>query len=84
MRSLPAINEQLAAAVRKVNAAFYAIPENVRPDPAGWDGLDREVDAACAARDRERALAAIAAWEGHWLSTFSRCLLNAPLEGRAA
>jgi hypothetical protein len=60
----------LAAAVRCVNAAFYAIPEGHRPDPAPWDALDREIDAAFAAGDRERALAAIRAWRDHWLSRF--------------
>jgi hypothetical protein len=60
----------LAAAVRRVNAAFYAIPADRRPDPAPWDELDREVDAAFAAGDRGRALAAVRVWEDHWLSRF--------------
>lgn len=59
---LPGVNGALADAIRVVNARFYAIPEAERPPPAPWSGLECEVDAACAAGDRERALAAVRAW----------------------
>jgi hypothetical protein len=48
------------------------IPEESRPDAAVWTPLEEEVDAACAAGDRERALRAIKAWRDHWLWTFER------------
>jgi hypothetical protein len=34
------------------------------------DGLEAEIDAALAAQDPERAIAAIRAWRGYWLDTF--------------
>src|SRR5215207_836924 len=64
------VRAELAAAVRRVNAAFHAIPEARRPDPASWDEIDRQVDAAFAAGDRGRALTAIHAWRDHRLSQF--------------
>lgn len=71
---LPGIGSVLAAAVREVNAAFMRIPEAARPDVATWTPLEQEVDAACAAGDRERALRAIEAWRGHWVTLFKRSL----------
>lgn len=64
-----AIRAELAAAVRAVNASYARLPEP-RPDAAPFGALDDEIDAAILAGDRDRALAAIAAWRGHWLSTF--------------
>jgi hypothetical protein len=72
-RPLTGIRADLAAAVRAVNAAFAQLPAEVRDAiEIRYDGLDRELDAACAAGDRERALAAIRAWRGHWTHTIER------------
>lgn len=83
MSRLPGIGTELAAAIRRVNAAYLAIPERHRPAAAPWAALELEVDAACAAGDRDRALAAIAAWRDHHVSRFTSALLNAPLEDAA-
>jgi len=64
------VRAELAAAVRAVNAAYARLPQERRPDPAGYDALDGEVDAAFAAGDRERALVVIRAWRDRWLSRF--------------
>jgi hypothetical protein len=67
----PTIRTELAAAVRAVNAAYSRLPEPARKQiEIHFDGLDREVDAAILADDRERALRAIAAWRQHWLHEF--------------
>lgn len=66
------IESLMASAVRNVNAAYTAIPEASRPGLPPRDALEQEIDAACAAGDRGRALAAIRAWEGHWVSAFNR------------
>jgi len=73
-RSMPGISTELAAAVREVNAAYMRIPEADRPDAAVWLPFEEEVDAACAAGDRERALKAIEAWRDHWRWKFERAL----------
>ena len=65
------IRTELAAAVRAVNAAYYRLPVEGRPDPAAFDPLEAEVDAACLDEDRDRALAAIRAWRQHWLARFA-------------
>lgn len=83
MARLPGISTELAHAVRAVNAAYLRIPESYRPEVATWTPLECEVDAACAASDRERALRAIEAWRDHHLEQFSHVLLNAPLENRS-
>lgn len=66
-RRLPGIGAALAAAIRRINAAFYAIPEPYRPDPNSdrWLALEAEIDRACAAGDADAALIAIARYEGH-------------------
>ncbi len=63
----PGIRAELAAAVRKVNAIYGHIPESAWPDVDGdaWEQLEQEIDAASAADDRDRALAAIRRWEDH-------------------
>jgi hypothetical protein len=66
----PSIRTELAAAVRAVNAAYNHLPVNSRPDPAAFDPLEAEVDAACLSGDQERAFAAIRAWRGYWLNQF--------------
>jgi hypothetical protein len=68
--ALPGVNTELAAAVRAVNAAYNRLPQEGRPDPAAFDPLEQEVDAACLSEDRERALAAIREWRNHWLGLF--------------
>ncbi len=70
MTAQVSIRAELAAAVRAVNAAYNRLPENRRPVIA-YDALDRELDAACVADDRERATAVISEWRDHWLSTFA-------------
>jgi hypothetical protein len=67
----------LAHAIRQVNAMYLRVPEPFRPDPASFDELDAEVDRAFATGDRERALAAIEAWRGYWLSRFAQALADA-------
>ena len=67
MTRLPGISAELAAAIRAVNVAYERCPEP-RPDPAGYEDLDRELDTACAGDDRARASAAIRVWRRHWLS----------------
>jgi hypothetical protein len=60
------IRAELAAAVRRVNAAYYRCPEP-RPEVIGqtWSRLEFEIDAAIGSDDPGRALRAIAAWEAH-------------------
>jgi len=65
---------EFAAAIRQVNAAYNHLPESSRPDVA-WNGLDREVDAALAAGDADRALAAIRAWKQHHLALIEEAAL---------
>jgi hypothetical protein len=69
--SAPSIRTELAVAVRAVNAAYYRLPVESRPDLAAFDPLEAEVDAACLSGDRDRALAAINAWRGYWLDQFA-------------
>jgi hypothetical protein len=66
-RRLPGIGSALAAAIRRTNASFYAIPEPYRPDPNSerWLQLEAEIDQACARGDADAARLAIARWEGH-------------------
>lgn len=70
MIRLPGINAELAAAVRRVNAAYARLPESDRPDIGGWNALDTELDAACASDDRERAVSAIREWANYYLAMF--------------
>ncbi|MBA2240029.1 MAG: hypothetical protein H0W09_02105 [Solirubrobacterales bacterium] len=80
-RSLPGINAELAAAVRRVNVLDASIPESRRPDICGerWHRLEAEIDNACGAGDRDAALLAIRQWEQHAARALSRALLHAPL-----
>lgn len=80
-QSLPGINYELAVAVRAVNAAYNRLPENARPE-VPFNGLDREIDAAIASGDRDRAMAAISSWRGHWLHQLEGIARD--LEARAA
>lgn len=70
--TLPGIRAELAAAVRAVNAAYNRLPESRRPDVTGWNALDRAVDEACAAGDRDRALQAIDEWRDSYLAACSK------------
>lgn len=81
-RSLPGVNAELAAAVRRVNAIYSVIPASRQPDLDGssWRRLEAEVDRACGAGDREAALLAIKRWEEHAQRVLAPLALNAPLE----
>lgn len=69
----PTIRAELAAAVRAVNAAFGRLPAEAQDAlDVTVDGLEREIDAAVIAEDRERAMRAIRAWRGHWLHRIAR------------
>ncbi|HET6999350.1 MAG TPA: hypothetical protein VFI03_12265 [Solirubrobacterales bacterium] len=73
MARLPGINTELAAAVRAINAAYNRLsPAAQGRVEIAYDAMEAEVDAAILAGDRTRALAAIRAWRGHWLSEFER------------
>jgi hypothetical protein len=65
---LPGIGVELAAAIRTVNAAYLALPEEERPDVVEWGEVEDQVDAACASGDRESALAAIERWRDEQLA----------------
>lgn len=69
----PTIRAELAAAIRRVNAAFNRLSDEAQRqiDPT-VDACEAEVDAAILAGDRERALAAIRAWRGNWLDRIER------------
>ncbi len=69
------INFHLAAAIRRVNSAYYRLPEDRRPDVTGerWTALEREIDEAAEFGDRDRALKAIADWQGHALKIIGHC-----------
>lgn len=65
------IRAELAAGIRAVNASFSRLPQRVQDSIViSYDGLDREIEAAILADDRDRADAAIRAWKQHWLATF--------------
>lgn len=67
----PSVREELAVAVRRVNAEYARLPAPTQESiEIAYDGLEAEVDAAVAAGDRERAEAAIRAWKQHWLAEF--------------
>jgi hypothetical protein len=67
------IRAELAAAVRRVNAAYAALPPSVAESiDIAFDGFEAEVDSAILAGDRARALDAIAAWRGYWLDRFEK------------
>jgi hypothetical protein len=72
MTRLPGINAELAAAVRRVNAAYAKLPGSARPDIGDWNDLDAELDAACASDDRDRAITAIRDWASHYLALIER------------
>jgi hypothetical protein len=73
MTPLPGVRPEVAAAVRAVNAAYNRLPASEGATiEIAYDGLDREIDAAIHAGDRERAEAAIRAWRQHWLAEFER------------
>jgi hypothetical protein len=63
----------LAAAVRAVNAAYFRLPVDVQDQiDVTVDPCEAEVDKAILVGDRDRALAAIRAWRGHWLDRIER------------
>jgi hypothetical protein len=62
---LPGINVELAAAVRRVGAAYNRLAEAERPDinAQEWRDLEAAIDRHCARGDRDSALAAVEHWE---------------------
>lgn len=69
----PGVNAALANAVRQVNAAFNRLGRSTQDKvEIRYDGLDAELDAAILSGDRDRAIAAIRSWRGHWLHQLSR------------
>lgn len=69
----PSVRAELAAAVRAVNAAYARLPRPAQDRIDIYtDGIEGEIDAAILAEDRDRALAAIRAWQGYWLDRFAR------------
>jgi hypothetical protein len=69
--SAPSILAELAAGIRRVNAAFNRLPPKVQESIAiAYDDLEAKVDQAILADDREAALAAIGDWQRHWLEAF--------------
>lgn len=71
--TFPSIRSELAAAIRAVNAGYNRLPGDAQDTISiAYDALEAEVEAAAANEDRERALAAIRAWRGHWLDRFKR------------
>lgn len=65
MIALPSIQAELAAAVRRVNAAYNRAgePENARLTGPEWDKAETAVNAAIASGERGPALRAIDTWE---------------------
>lgn len=69
---LPGVRGALANAVRQVNAQFNRLPKSKQDEiEIGNPELDREIDAAIVAGNRDRALVAITAWRSHWLREFA-------------
>lgn len=68
------IRTELAAAVRKVAAAYRQTPEAIRPevDTARWRELEAEIDSLIAKGDRESALLAIEQWQAFALGELQR------------
>ena len=67
------IRNELAAAIRAVNAAFARLPEAARSQmDLSTDDRDRELDRALLQDDRARALAAINSWRDHHLALIRR------------
>jgi hypothetical protein len=67
------IRSELAAATRIVNAAFARLPRSVQDGlDLSTDDIDRELDRALLADDRQRALRAISSWRDHNLATVRR------------
>lgn len=67
------VRAQLAAAVRRVNAAYNRVPNADEIDvfSAKWRKLESDVDTALAAGDDLKARDAIREWEHHALVTFT-------------
>ena len=65
MRTLPGVGNSLAAAIRRVNAAYNRLPESDRPevDNEVWRRMEHAIDDACSVGDLEAALEAISDWE---------------------
>jgi hypothetical protein len=71
--AMSGIREELAAAVRAVNAAFNRLPLDAQEEiEICYDGLDAEIDASIRAEDRPRAVAAIRAFRDHWVHELAR------------
>lgn len=71
--AIPGIREELAAAVRAVNAAFNRLPATAQDQlDITVDPIEAEVGKAILCEDRPRAEAAIRAWRGYWLDRIER------------
>lgn len=67
------VRNELAAAVREVNARLAELPAEVQDElDLSTDDRDRELDRALLADDRDRALGAIDCWREHHLATIRR------------
>lgn len=72
-KPMPGVNAALANAIRQVNAVFGRLSKlEQEAMDIRYDGLDRAIDSAILAGDRDRALAAIRAWREHWLHEIGR------------
>jgi hypothetical protein len=82
---LPGVNNELAAAIRRVNALRHSVPDRYRREISTdrWLKLQTELDRTCSAGDVESALAAVENWEAEASRPFTDVLLNAPLEEAA-
>lgn len=65
----PDVGAELAAAMRRVAAAYEALSADRRPG-VRWDAEDDALERALKTRDRASALAAIRAWERRWQGIF--------------
>lgn len=77
-RSLPGMNYELAAAVRRVNTLLAGLPSDLQPDVTSerWHELENELDRACGAGDHDAARQAISRWEHHSSQLLSRFALR--------
>lgn len=61
---LGAINSELVASVRRVNAHYRHLPDNRRPSLAeSWNALEDRLRTFAATAELEQAFAAIEKWE---------------------
>lgn len=63
------LRAELATAVRAVNAAYGALPEDRRP-AINWNAVVDLLEDALNRSTREHVLEGIREWQKHWLSLF--------------